>query len=131
MFGTMRRSHLFWLACLAVGTGCLRSSSTIGPANYQGAAVGAAFGIAAAGVNRAITGDCWASCRPGTHCNKKSGLCERIEEPENIPAPYPTVHLEADAPLPESPTVLLDAGAAADAASDASPDAAGGEGIGR
>lgn len=82
--------------------------------------MGAAFGLAAAGVNRAITGDCWASCRPGTRCNRKSGLCERIELPEDIPRPYPTVNDEADeGPLPESPTAILDAGTAADAAADA------------
>ena len=118
----MRRSPLFWLACLAVCVGCLRASSTIGPANYRGAAVGAAFGVAAAGVNRAITGDCWASCRPGTRCDRKSGLCERIERPEEIPAPYPTVPHESEGMFPESPTAIQDAGTAADAAADAGSD---------
>jgi hypothetical protein len=33
------------------------------------------FAVAAAGVNRAITHECWAACRPGTICDKASGLC--------------------------------------------------------
>ncbi|MFO0589325.1 MAG: hypothetical protein U0441_17440 [Polyangiaceae bacterium] len=111
----MRRSLIFWFAGLVTCVGCFRASSTVGAANYRGAAVGAAFGLAAAGVNRAITGDCWAACRPGTRCDRKSGLCERIEPPEEIPAPYPTVRHQPDEPPPESPTADLDAGTAPDA----------------
>lgn len=118
----MRRSPVLWFAYLAVCMGCFRSSSTVGAANYQGAAVGAVFGVAAAGVNRAITGDCWASCRPGTRCDKKSGLCERIEMREEIPAPYPTVPHDSDGARPASSTEILDAGVTGDAASDAADD---------
>lgn len=39
------------------------------------AAIGTGAAIAAAGINRAVTGECWASCRPGTVCDKASGLC--------------------------------------------------------
>lgn len=32
-----------------------------------------------AGVNRAITHDCWARCSPGYYCDEASGLCEQGE----------------------------------------------------
>lgn len=115
----MRRAPLLWFAALALCAGCPKASSTNGPANYQGAAIGAAFGVAAAGVNRAITGDCWASCRDGTRCNRKSGLCERVVAPENIPAPYPTTPPGAEELLSEDPAEIPDAGVLTDAETDA------------
>lgn len=122
----MRRSlFFFWITSFAVCASCLGASSTNGPANYRGAGVGAAFGIAAAGVNRAITGDCWASCLPGSQCNHKSGLCERIPRLEDIPAPYPTVPRAAaeEPPFEPQPASLdLDAGADAADSGDAAAD---------
>lgn len=44
--------------------------------NYVHAAVGAGAAIAAVGINRAITKDCWARCSPGYLCNEERGLCE-------------------------------------------------------
>lgn len=32
--------------------------------------------VAATGVNRALTKECWAACTPGYVCNHESGLCE-------------------------------------------------------
>jgi hypothetical protein len=123
----MHRAPLFWAASLALAAGCLRASSTNGPANYRGAALGAAFGVAAAGVNRALTGDCWASCLPGTYCDNPSGLCKKLERPEDIPSPYPTGARAADQapidPLPARSPAELDAGAdAADAVDAAARD---------
>jgi hypothetical protein len=46
---------------------------------YAQAALGTGITVAAVGVNRAVTGDCWAQCSPGYLCNEKSGLCERGE----------------------------------------------------
>jgi len=39
------------------------------------AAIGTGLAVAAAGVNRAITHECWAICQPGTVCDNASGLC--------------------------------------------------------
>lgn len=44
--------------------------------DYSKAAVGAGVAVASVAVYRAVTGDCWASCRPGLVCDEKSGLCE-------------------------------------------------------
>jgi hypothetical protein len=45
---------------------------------YQGAAATAGIGVLAAGVNRKITGDCWASCPPGTRCDRERGVCVEL-----------------------------------------------------
>jgi hypothetical protein len=60
------------LACLAV---CASGCVAIGLGAYPAAAVLAGTGVVAAGVNRGITGDCWASCRQGDYCDRKSGTC--------------------------------------------------------
>lgn len=41
------------------------------------AAIGTGIGVAGAVVSRA-TGGCYAQCLPGTMCNTKTGLCERV-----------------------------------------------------
>jgi hypothetical protein len=38
-------------------------------------AVTAGLAVAAAGVNRAVTGACWADCPTGTRCDEASGTC--------------------------------------------------------
>jgi len=58
-----------WLA-LACGSGSNE---------YTAAAVAAGVTVLATGVNRAVTGNCWASCAPGYVCDRKSGICERAE----------------------------------------------------
>ena len=47
----------------------------IGVAPYPAAAVMAGTGVAAVGVNRAVTGDCWGNCLGKTTCERDSGLC--------------------------------------------------------
>jgi hypothetical protein len=48
---------------------------TSGSAKAASAAVGLGAAVVAAGINRAITHECWAMCRPGQVCDKASGLC--------------------------------------------------------
>ena len=43
-------------------------------APYPAAAVFASTGVAAAGANRAITGECWGACVGGL-CDRDSGVC--------------------------------------------------------
>jgi hypothetical protein len=45
-----------------------------------------ASGVAAAGVNRAVTGGCWAACPTGTTCDHESGLCEKLPCSSHCPA---------------------------------------------
>lgn len=62
---------LLVLAAL-LGAGC-------GDSKYAQAGVGTAAAVAAVGLNRAVTGDCWGRCQAGYLCNQESGLCERGE----------------------------------------------------
>lgn len=39
------------------------------------AALGTGLAVAAAGINRAVSHECWAACRPGLECDRASGLC--------------------------------------------------------
>jgi hypothetical protein len=57
---------------LAAAGACQSSSAYGTPAN---AAIGTGLAVAAAAVNRAATHECWAACRPGTVCDKTTGLC--------------------------------------------------------
>jgi hypothetical protein len=59
---------------------------TSGTHNYAGAAMFAASGVAAAGVNRAVTGYCWAACTPGTTCDRASGMCLPLPCSSKCPA---------------------------------------------
>jgi hypothetical protein len=43
--------------------------------DYATAAGATAVAVAATGVHRALTGDCWGRCSPGYACNHESGLC--------------------------------------------------------
>lgn len=43
------------------------------------AAAATAVMVAATGVNRSLTGECWAACTPGYVCDHESGLCVRGE----------------------------------------------------
>jgi hypothetical protein len=62
----------FFLTTAGVLAACKSSSPYGTPAN---AAIGTGIAVGAAAVNRAVTGECWAACRPGTICDKTSGLC--------------------------------------------------------
>ncbi|HEY3497844.1 MAG TPA: hypothetical protein VGK73_24265 [Polyangiaceae bacterium] len=43
---------------------------------YAQAAVGTGIAVAATGIHRAATKDCWGRCSPGYLCDQESGLCE-------------------------------------------------------
>jgi hypothetical protein len=61
--------------------------------NYANAGIAIAAAVAEAAVQRAVTGDCWAQCAYGTHCDEKTGVCVADEGPKT-PAP------DASAPPP-------------------------------
>jgi hypothetical protein len=44
-------------------------------ANVANAAIGTGLAVAAAGINRAVSKECWSMCRPGLVCDHASGLC--------------------------------------------------------
>lgn len=48
-------------------------------ATYGTAAVGLGATVLASGINRAVTGACWANCAKGFYCDHVSGLCQRGE----------------------------------------------------
>lgn len=49
---------------------------------YAGAAIFAGTALGATAVNRSLTGECWAACSKGWHCNHDSGLCDQdLTEP--------------------------------------------------
>ena len=66
-----------WTAVKLACIGFLATSACviIGIAPYPAAAAMAATGVAAVGVNRSITGDCWGACVGRTTCERDSGLC--------------------------------------------------------
>ena len=45
---------------------------------YQAAGATAGVGVLASGINRKITGDCWANCPPGTRCDRENGICVEL-----------------------------------------------------
>ena len=60
-------------------TGCLLLvSSCSSGSDIAGAALTAGAAVAMVGVNRAVTGECWASCPPGKQCDEDSGTCVDI-----------------------------------------------------
>ena len=112
---------------------------------YAQAAALTGLQVAAVGVYRAVTHECWARCSPGYLCNQESGLCERGE---CVPACESGLHCTRDVrgdfycardfdgavtvstyttPPVSSSAVSMDAGisdAAPDGAADASGDGA-------
>ena len=64
-----------WLLIGALTLGSLSCGTTTGTQ----AAVATAVTVVATGVNRKLTGDCWAACTPGHVCERESGLCIRGE----------------------------------------------------
>jgi hypothetical protein len=62
---------LIGLAGLSATLACV----AIGMAPYPAAGVMAGTGVAAVGVNRHLTGDCWGSCGAHRMCDHDSGLC--------------------------------------------------------
>lgn len=68
--GSLSLSAALWFL-LFVGCG--------GNNDAAGAAVATGIAVAGAGVNRAVTKDCWARCSNGWVCNQETGLCEKGE----------------------------------------------------
>jgi hypothetical protein len=60
---------------VVVGVACTQTHGN----DYGTAAVGLGATVIGAGVNRAITGGCWANCQEGFYCNREKGTCERGE----------------------------------------------------
>jgi hypothetical protein len=58
-----------------VGAACTQTRGNA----YGPAAVGLGATVIGAGVNRALTGGCWANCQEGFYCNREKGICERGE----------------------------------------------------
>jgi len=57
----------------------LLSALSCGHGNTPEAAVATAgAGVLAAGINRKITHDCWASCPPGNWCDHEKGICVEL-----------------------------------------------------
>lgn len=52
------------------------------------AAIGTGVVVAASGINRAATKECWARCSAGYLCNQKTGLCEPGECTPACPSGY-------------------------------------------
>ena len=65
-------------ACIVLAAaGATGACVVAGLAPYPAAAVMAGTGVAAVGVNRSLTGDCWGWCHAGSVCDRDSGLCVR------------------------------------------------------
>lgn len=67
---TVMRLACVGLAALSATLACV----VAGLAPYPAAAVMAGTGVAAVGVNRSITGECWGACVGGI-CDRDSGMC--------------------------------------------------------
>ncbi len=76
------RAPVVWLSLAMAGAlpGCGSDAGR--------AAVATAVAVGAVGINRAVTGNCWAQCDPGFLCDEKSGLCERGECVPGCPVGY-------------------------------------------
>lgn len=64
---------------LALGAAVLALLTACGGSTEAQAVAATAVMVAATGVNRALTGECWAACTPGYVCDHESGLCVRGE----------------------------------------------------
>jgi hypothetical protein len=74
------------LAGLAVACNVFTPATAGSSHNYVGAAAFAGTAVAATGVNRAVTGDCWSQCPRGSQCNHETGVCERLPCSSSCPA---------------------------------------------
>jgi hypothetical protein len=67
------------LAAGGVGALGLALACGVPSSGYAEAGAGLATAVAFTGVNRAITGDCWAVCSLGYACDRVRGTCVRAE----------------------------------------------------
>jgi hypothetical protein len=81
-----------WLVgtALSLALGCGSSAGSQAAA----AAVTVATHVAAAAINRAATGECWAVCDPGYGCDEDSGTCVPLAELEGKRAQSPEEEAE-------------------------------------
>lgn len=128
---------------VVVGAACTPARGN----DYGTAAVGLGATVIGAGVNRVLTGGCWANCQKGFYCNREKGICERgecetpcregdycvrestyqfrcVTPPGSfvIGQPPPDAGADVSVPSVDAATPATDAGAAvlSDAAADAS-----------
>ncbi len=105
--------RLPWLLLLVPGC------SVGGVPKYAGAGIAVGSMVGATAVNRVITGECWARCSKGWHCNHKSGVCERETNPPGVhPIRRPPATLDAGTSTDAAPTSTD----AAPTSTDAEPD---------
>jgi hypothetical protein len=78
--------------------------------------------VAAAGVNRAVTGQCWAACRPGLVCDRASGLCVEPGAVSRAPGAKRAASV-AGGPVNAAGQEYVVPPEQADAGADAAPDA--------
>lgn len=71
----MRRSALLPLLALAAPLAATVACKGVDGGQVAAAAITTGLAVAAAGVNRAATGGCWADCPIGTECDEESGAC--------------------------------------------------------
>lgn len=67
------------LARLAFGLLAITACGGGNATNYAAAGIGLGATVVASGINRALTGSCWAVCAKGFYCDHESGLCQRGE----------------------------------------------------
>jgi hypothetical protein len=107
-------------ACVGVAkgtdpSGALRTSSA-----SSRAASGIAGAVALAAINRAVTHECWAVCRPGLFCDHTTGLCVEQGTVQSPTRKHPLELVNANPPgreyeLPSLSPCGADAGDCADA----------------
>jgi hypothetical protein len=68
------RRLLALLLIVASFVACGGSQGNAGSTVTQ-AVVGTTLALGAAAINRGVTHECWAACRPGLVCDRSSGLC--------------------------------------------------------
>jgi len=88
MLGSMQRGLALSFAATLVLPAC-------GASNEVKAVTGAAVLIAATGVNRELTGECWAACTPGYVCDHESGMCVEGECRPACPETQACVRMDA------------------------------------
>jgi hypothetical protein len=102
--------------------------STGGGSTVTKAAIGTGLALAAAGINRAVTHECWAACRPGLVCDHASGLCVEegtAQSPTTRRHPLEPVNANPPGHEYEIPALGACGGDAGDCADAGSADAVG------
>jgi hypothetical protein len=77
---------------LGLGLVAVAACTAKNNAKYPGAVGTAGAGVAMAGIYRAATGGCWASCPVGMECDEVSGTCLDLPCNGDCPAEHRCVH---------------------------------------